>query len=607
MRLLAVTLLVFALSGHAWCNTQPHGRWVRSSRIHSSAPFQAVGVYWSEVVNGGVRVRASMDGESWTGWIHSPGEALETGGMSSGLVYFGEGYQYLEVDGVADPQVLLIDPGASPSPITPAAIPAPSIVTREQWGCTPSTCPAKDPPLYTSVTHLIVHHTDGVNNATDWAAVVRSIWVLHVQGNGWNDIGYNYLIDPNGLLYEGRAGGDGVLGAHFSGVNSGTMGVALLGTYIDKAPTALMIETLTSMLAWQADKWRLDPAGESLHASSGLMLNVISGHRDASLSPKATSTTECPGNTGYTLLPAVRNEVARRMPTCVRSVGERNRCISAQGSDVAVPVVVSDSGCQPEVTVPPGAQWIVAEVSGADVRLHVAPNGGERRSAVVSVSGQNISIAQASASEQNVSCIGQRGTVNAADFDERPVAPGSLVSLFGENFSDGTSIAVNGKAVTVQYAGPNQINAWLPAGIAIGTNYFTATTNGVTGPPTGFWVTEAMPAIFADAQRHAIAVNADDGTLNMPGQPVRAGRPVTIYLTGAGAVNSTALHTTQYAWSATIGGAAAPGLFLGLAPSFMGLYQANILVPPDLAAGEYTLLLTVDGVTARGATLSVAP
>src|SRR5437016_1926200 len=81
----------------------------------------------------------------------------------------------------------------------------------------------------------------GGNAATDWAAVVRSIWVLHVQGNGWNDIGYNYLIDPNGVLYEGRGGGDGVMGAHFSCVNSGTMGVALLGTFsVVPAPAAAL-------------------------------------------------------------------------------------------------------------------------------------------------------------------------------------------------------------------------------------------------------------------------------------------------------------------------------------------------------------------------------
>ncbi len=118
---------------------------------------------------------------------------------------------------------------------------------------------------------------------------------------------------PRGGWAAMKAGGDGVLGAHFSGVNSGTMGVALLGTYIDVPPTPNMLDTLSRMLAWQAEKWRLDPSGEGLHAGSGLVLNVIGGHRDAGISPKATSTTECPGNAAYSWLPRIRNDMSTRL------------------------------------------------------------------------------------------------------------------------------------------------------------------------------------------------------------------------------------------------------------------------------------------------------
>ena len=91
---------------------------------------------------------------------------------------------------------------------------------------------------------MVVHHSAGANEARDWAAVMRSIWVLHVAGNGWNDIGYNFLIDPNGVIYEGRAGGDGVIGAHFSGVNTGTMGVSMVGTFSSQAPTGARTEAV---------------------------------------------------------------------------------------------------------------------------------------------------------------------------------------------------------------------------------------------------------------------------------------------------------------------------------------------------------------------------
>lgn len=528
-----------------------------------------------------------MDGQSWTAWVAARGELVERDLMSSGLIYFGEGYKFFEVDGVPDPEVFVIDPGPSPAFITndvtnDVTNEPPPIVTREQWGCTPQTCPAQDAPLYTTVTHLIVHHTDGVNTATDWAAVVRSIWVLHVQGNGWNDIGYNYLIDPNGLLYEGRAGGDGVLGAHFSGVNSGTMGVALLGTYIDVRPPAPMLDTVESMLAWQAKKWGLDPSGESLHAASGLMLNVISGHRDASISPKAISSTECPGNTAYSFLPQIREDVLARTGACVLSIGERNRCVSAEGGTLSYSL--APLNCPAPVSIAPAADWVSQQ-------LDIKPNPGPRRNTTVTIGGLEMTITQAGNGEAALPCIARRGVVNSANFDSRPVAAGSQISIFGDNFSDAARVAVNGKAISVEYAGPAQINLVLPSNINIGTNHLTVTASGTTGPEVNFWVTEAMPAIY-------VAVNADDNTLNTPATPVKPGRPLTVFLTGAGAVD-------RYAWSATVAGEPAGKLFLGFAPLFLGVYQANISSPADLAPGDYPLALTINGVTSRDAVISV--
>jgi hypothetical protein len=321
----------------------------------SPIPFRAVGIYWHGAADQKVRVRASPDGSSWTPWIETHVEVIDGDRWGSGLIYFDAVFRFVQVDGVPNPEVLFIDPGQfeKDSASKHLAIDTPPIITREQWGCTPQACPAKDPPVYTTVTHLIVHHTAGANQATDWAAVIRSIWVLHVMGNGWNDIGYNYLVDPDGLLYEGRAGGDGVLGAHFSSVNSGTMGVALLGTYIDVPPPAKMLDTLRAMLTWQAAKWHIDASGEGLHAASGLVLNVISGHRDAGISPKASGTTECPGNAAYSWLPQIREEVsARAAGDCPISIGERNRCIAASGGPVIIPV-----------QTPAGCAWNLARIS----------------------------------------------------------------------------------------------------------------------------------------------------------------------------------------------------------------------------------------------------
>ena len=75
--------------------------------------------------------------------------------------------------------------------------PQPDFENRADW-CPAGDCPPHPNPEPTNVTHLIIHHSAGVNTSSDWAAVVRSIWDYHVNANGWSDIGYNWLVDPNG-------------------------------------------------------------------------------------------------------------------------------------------------------------------------------------------------------------------------------------------------------------------------------------------------------------------------------------------------------------------------------------------------------------------------
>jgi hypothetical protein len=183
--------------------------------------------------------------------------------------------------------------------------PKPPVVTRAEWECPDGQITTHGSLSYTTVTHLIVHHTAmGVEEpSSDWPALVRSIWNFHVLERGWADIGYNYLIDPNGVIYEGRSGADNVIGAHFSGVNAGTMAVALLGDFTAEAPTTEALNSLKEILAWKCDQCDLDPEERSLHEASQLILNTISGHRDG---PKAT---ECPGEALYLLLSVIRAEV----------------------------------------------------------------------------------------------------------------------------------------------------------------------------------------------------------------------------------------------------------------------------------------------------------
>lgn len=177
--------------------------------------------------------------------------------------------------------------------------PLPDILSREEW-CPAGNCPPQQPPASTDVTHLIVHHSAGTNSASDWAAIVRGIWDLHVNGNGWDDVGYNYLIDPNGMIYEGR--GNNTRGAHFCGSNTGTMGVCVLGTFTNIEPSQTAIESLVNLLSWKSCDIGADPLLGSFHPSSGQNLMHISGHRDG-------CATACPGDSFYPLFPLLREGV----------------------------------------------------------------------------------------------------------------------------------------------------------------------------------------------------------------------------------------------------------------------------------------------------------
>ncbi len=185
------------------------------------------------------------------------------------------------------------------------SFPRPPVVTRTAWGC-PQGQGSLGSPSVTIPNHLIVHHSAGSNTSSDWPAVVRSIYTLHTQTNGWSDIGYNWLIDPNGIIYQGRAWyqniSDNVLGAHFCGTNSQTMGVCVMGTYTSVSPTTEAKLSLVNIFAYKADEQNIDPLGISYHSSSGLTLYNICGHRNG-------CATECPGTNLYNQLPQIRDSV----------------------------------------------------------------------------------------------------------------------------------------------------------------------------------------------------------------------------------------------------------------------------------------------------------
>jgi len=152
-------------------------------------------------------------------------------------------------------------------------------------------------------------------------AMIRSIYAYHVQSNGWSDIGYNYLVDRFGRIWEGRYGGitKAVIGAHTGGFNTDSFGTSLLGNYTTEVPSAAMLTSLEQLFAWKLGSYYREPLGKATLRSGGggtdkwptgayVDFNVVSGHRDA-------GNTSCPGNATYARMGQIRSAISDYLGT----------------------------------------------------------------------------------------------------------------------------------------------------------------------------------------------------------------------------------------------------------------------------------------------------
>ncbi|MCI0397145.1 MAG: N-acetylmuramoyl-L-alanine amidase [Chloroflexi bacterium] len=217
------------------------------------------------------------------------------------------------IDSTNGPTAAELAPLAQQPPQSPGEYPKPPVVGRSVW-CTDPACNYSGGLVYVPVTHLIVHHTATGNDPSDWPAVVRAIWFYHTVTLGWGDIGYHYLVDPTGVIYEGHLGGDDVVGVHAGPANSGSMGVALLGTFTRPEedppgipPPPTMLPPLAELLAWKADQKDINVYDAGYLPNVAWGLPYLMGHRDVD------GLTVCPGDQMHVLLPWLRNEVAGRI------------------------------------------------------------------------------------------------------------------------------------------------------------------------------------------------------------------------------------------------------------------------------------------------------
>jgi hypothetical protein len=247
-----------------------------------------------------------------------------TGGTSPYIVTGASKYQVrsLSTDATVPvaTKIQVVDPGTSsadsvqPAPGAAAAATAtPAIHSRAAWGANESL--RKAAPAYGKVALGFVHHTDSGNSyaASDVQAMIRGIYAYHVKSLGWNDIGYNFLVDRFGGIWEGRYGGvtKPVVGAQTMNYNAVSTGVSAIGNFEATAVPSAMTAAFTRILAWKLSLTGLPATGTVL--ANGKYFNRISGHRDG-------FPTACPGRSLYAKLPAIRAGAAALIAAQPRTV-----------------------------------------------------------------------------------------------------------------------------------------------------------------------------------------------------------------------------------------------------------------------------------------------
>ncbi len=359
-----------------------HGQQYLSPVFRAPYPINAIGSFWMGAIEG-FAIRHSTDGVAWSDWqmvtfhqnhLRPPDPA----GRQFGDLIIAPDTRYVQYR-------LTLRPGATPDQVTLELIDSaqgPSITTsplerassnlqtvpilsRADWGCDESLRYDSNgnliwPLEYRTIQKTIVHHTATANFESDPAATVRAIYYYHAVTLGWGDIGYNYLIDWRGNVYEGRYGGDKVVGGHAYSYarkltfNYGSMGIGNLGTFTTTSPTTAMRQSLARLIAWKAQY--VDPHGRTYFMAD--YLPNLMGHRDAVNTPQDYET-ECPGDALEELLPGIRGDVLWNMGGLVPTpngtiISATIGSLVTPGGALPVQFVVKNTGSGVMATENPG-------------------------------------------------------------------------------------------------------------------------------------------------------------------------------------------------------------------------------------------------------------
>jgi hypothetical protein len=312
------------------------------SETLETGDFLVAGVRWDadDVEPTDIRVRIREEG-GWSAW-----QVLETNdeGPDPGTPEYQQARHVVGTDPIItagadaiqvrvdvpdggeppDVDVVTIDPGTGPAdgttvertPLTSAAaaMSAPSMMTRAQWGADESlrNC---SPSYSSTIRAATIHHTAGTNSytAAQGPSIVRGVYAYHTRSLGWCDVGYNFLVDKFGRIYEGRFGGIGraVRGAHAGGFNDRTFGVAAMGNYETATAPAAMVTSIGRLVGWKLARYGVNPMASTTLTSAGggtakytagttVSLPTVFAHRDVGY-------TACPGINLFSRMGGIRD------------------------------------------------------------------------------------------------------------------------------------------------------------------------------------------------------------------------------------------------------------------------------------------------------------
>jgi N-acetylmuramoyl-L-alanine amidase len=314
--------------------------WRTTAVLHAPRRFDLIGLRWARGGHLDAQVRARRRGGGWTPWMalhpsgdHAPDGARAPAGTEPAYTGAADVFQ-LRLRGSARAvraRFVRAQPTARAARhVTgrlrrrrrrPAAHASqssqPAMRFRSEWGG--DSVPPRAAPEYGEVQAAFVHHTVNANDygPDESPGIVLGIARYHRDSNGWNDIGYNFLVDRYGQIFEGRAGGidQPVIGAQAQGYNSSSTGIACIGTFTGEPQTDPGIESLARLIGWKLSLHAVPTQGTVTVTSRGgptnrypsgtpVTIERISGHRDG-------DQTSCPGDALYAQLPDLRIRASR--------------------------------------------------------------------------------------------------------------------------------------------------------------------------------------------------------------------------------------------------------------------------------------------------------